>query len=305
MKSTLRLIASKTTEYLLEASNLPRKYQYETELLYRHNFLWDRLQQITIMNQWREHFSRAQKPLSLQDVCFKVFSGNGQDGILLYLLTVLKIKNYTIVDIGCGNGVYGNSANLIINHGFHALLIDADKSTLARGSHFYSRLPLLFNNPPVFVEAFLTPGNINSIISNALFEQEVDVLSIDIDLTDLYILEAISCVLPRIIVLEFNNAWGPKDCKSVPYRDGFTREWIDGMLYGGASLAAFSKVLKQKGYWLIGCDSSGFDAYFIREGHDVFPEISVQDCYEKSRVWKATNARLSQSKLNQKAWVDI
>jgi hypothetical protein len=105
--------------------------------------------------------------------------------------------------------------------------------------------------------------------------------------------------------LEFNNAWGPKDSKSVPYQDGFTREWVDGLLYGSASLAAFNKILKAKGYWLVGCDSSGFDAYFIREGENIFPEVSVESCYEQSRSWQATHAKLSDSRLNQKTWVDI
>ncbi|MFM6248150.1 MAG: hypothetical protein ACKPEQ_03190, partial [Dolichospermum sp.] len=78
-----------------------------------------------------------------------------------------------------------------------------------------------------------------------------------------------------------------------------------GLLYGSASLAAFNKILKAKGYWLVGCDSSGFDAYFICEGENIFPEVSVESCYEQSISWQATHAKLSDSTLNQKVWVDI
>lgn len=305
MKSILKYFIKKITKTAIEISDFPRKYYNETDLLYNHNFSTDRLQQIIITNQWREHFLKFRQPLKLQDVSFKIFSGNGQDGILLYLLTILGIKHYRIIDIGCGNGINGNSANLIINHGFHGLLIDGDEAILNRGVDFYSKLALLFNNTPNFINSILIKENVNSIIYSLLYEDEVDVLSIDIDSIDLYILDSIFCTVPRIIVLEFNNAWGPTDSKSVPYHDGFTREWVNGLLYGSASLAAFNKILKAKGYWLIGCDPSGFDAYFIREGEDIFPEVLVQSCYEQSRAWQTTHAKLSGSRLNQKVWVDI
>jgi hypothetical protein len=307
MKSIVKSCISIITRYALEASNFPRKYYYETNLLYNHDFPNDRIQQIIIQNQWRESFNISKETLKLPAVAFKVFSGNGQDGILLYLLTILGVEHHTIIDIGCGNGIGGNSANLIINHGFDGLLIDGDRASIERGTHFYSKLGLLYNNPPHFVNALLNKENVDSIISSWSYknEVEVDVLSIDIDSIDLYILDAISCILPRIIVLEFNNAWSPTDSKSVPYGGAFTREWVDGLLYGGASLAAFNKILKAKGYRLIGCDSSGFDAYFILEGETFFPEVSVQSCYEQSKVWQNTHAKLSQSKLSQKAWTDI
>lgn len=305
MKNLIKSLVKKITKVVLEISYFSRKFYYETHLLYNHNFDNDRIQQIIIINQWKEHFIKSNNPLKFQDVSFRVFSGNGQDGILLYLLTILGIKHYKIIDIGCGNGILGNSGNLIINHGFHALLIDGDEESLERGKAFYAKLQLIYNNHPQFIKAFLTKENVNSIISNSLPEDEVDILSIDIDSVDLYILDKIICTRPRIIVLEFNNAWGPKDSKSVPYQDGFTREWVDGLLYGSASLAAFNKILKAKGYWLVGCDSSGFDAYFLREGENIFPEVSVESCYEQSRSWQATHAKLSDSRLNQKMWVDI
>lgn len=305
MKSIFKLLANKITSYALEASNFPDKYHSETNLLYNHDFYNDRIKQIIITNQWRENFSKFKEPLKLHEVAFSIFSGNGQDGILLYLLTILGIRHHTIIDIGCGNGVGGNSANLIINHGFDGLMIDGDRASIERGTHFYSKLGLLYNNPPYFVNALLNKENVDSIISDWSSKSEVDVLSIDIDSIDLYILDAISCTLPRIIVLEFNNAWSPTDSKCVPYDSGFTREWVDGLLYGGASLAAFNKILKAKGYWLIGFDPSGFDAYFIREGNDIFPEVLVQSCYEQSRVWQNTHAKLSKSQLPQKTWTDI
>lgn len=305
MKAIIRYIMKKIARFILEISRIRRNYYSELDLLYNHNFLEDRIRQVAITNQWKAHFLESKESMEFQDVWFSVFSGGGQDGILLYLLTILGIRHKTIIDIGCGNGIGGNSANLIINHGFQALLVDGDQKSLQRGIKFYQKLGLIYGNFPNFVNAFITKENINEIISETLPDKEVDVLSIDIDSIDLFILDAISCTMPRIIVLEFNNAWSPTDSKSVPYDQEFTRERVGGLLYGGASLAAFNKILYAKGYWLVGCDPSGFDAYFVKERKDIFPEVSVQSCYEQSFEWQKTHAKLSDSKLNQRIWVDI
>jgi hypothetical protein len=283
------------------------KRNFSTELLVQNfDFNASRIQQLSLINHWISNFRYEEKILKFSDVAFRVFSGNGQDGILLYLLTILGSRSKIVVDIGCGNGVFGNSANLVINHGFYGVMLDADLSSIEKGKQFYTELNLIFNSKPKFAHTFLEIDNVNKILTNLLPSvNEVDVLSIDIDSIDLYILKSIDCITPRIVVLELNNAWGFEDSKSLPYSDNFSREWIDGLLYGGASLAAFNKILSAKGYWLIGIDPSGFDAYFIREGKDIFPEVSLQSCYEQSRVWQSSHSRLSQSKLAQRTWIEI
>ena len=97
MKNLIKGLVKKITRIVLDISYLSKKFYYETHLLYNHNFYNDRIQQIIIINQWKENFIKSNNPLKFQDVSFRVFSGNGQDGILLYLLTILGIKHYKII----------------------------------------------------------------------------------------------------------------------------------------------------------------------------------------------------------------
>jgi hypothetical protein len=51
-------------------------------------------------------------------------------------------------------------------------------------------------------------------------------------------------------------------------------------VYAGASLPAFVKLARRKGYRLIGCNGIGHNAFFLREdvGRDYFPERDAEDC---------------------------
>ena len=58
------------------------------------------------------------------------------------------------------------------------------------------------------------------------------------------------------------------------------------MHFAGGSLAAFVKLGKQKGYRFIGCNSYGFNAFFIRKGiaDDFLPEASPAEWFQHSKV---------------------
>lgn len=98
------------------------------------------------------------------------------------------------------------------------------------------------------------------------------------------------------MVVEVNLHLG-SEALTVPYSDKFIAQWIElppvpgsansqgrqlqnWTMYGGASLAAFNKLAKSKGYRLIGCNSMGFNVFFMREdvGTDLFPEVSPASC---------------------------
>ena len=49
----------------------------------------------------------------------------------------------------------------------------------------------------------------------------------------------------------------------------------------GASLPAFVKLGKKKGYRLVGCQGYGFNAFFVRNdvGQDIFTEVPAERCF--------------------------
>jgi hypothetical protein len=54
----------------------------------------------------------------LAQVGFKAFSQTDEDGILLYIFSIIGTMNKISVDICAGNGIECNIVNLIINHGW-------------------------------------------------------------------------------------------------------------------------------------------------------------------------------------------
>ena len=110
---------------------------------------------------------------------------------------------------------------------------------------------------------------------------EIDLLTIDLDGNDYWIWDAIQCISPRVVVVEYDNSWGPEDAVSMQYdRDFVWRNQYPGMPECGASLAAFVSLARRKGYRLVGSQMRCFNAFFLRAdvGCDVFPEVSIESC---------------------------
>ena len=99
-------------------------------------------------------------------------------------------------------------------------------------------------------------------------------------------------VSPRVVVLEYQNILGPERSWTVPYADDFSaRNYpkTDGTPdFCGASLSAFVKLGRRKGYRLVGVNRYGYNAFFVRNdlGGDLLPEIQASDCFTHPQtVW--------------------
>jgi hypothetical protein len=212
---------------------------------------------------------------------FKVYAQNGEDGLLLYLFSRIGVKNRTAVDIGCGGS--SNTANLIINFGWSALEIDGSADNIRKTSEFYTdKLGNRKTDRVSFKQCWITKENVNSAISEGGIIGEIDLLSIDIDGNDYWVWEAIDVVNPRIVLIEYNASFGPERSLTVKYDPGFERWQKHPTGWGhGASLAALAKLSKRKGYILVGCDSNGVNAFFIRAdlAENKFIELSPAEAY--------------------------
>ncbi len=215
----------------------------------------------------------------LNDTGFRIFSQNDEDGILLFIFSVIGTKNKVFIEIGTGDGIECNCANLAINLGWHGIFIDGNEKALAVGKEIYGIHPDTRIFPPLFKAALVNRENINKIISDAGFKGEVDFLSIDIDGMDYWIWEAIDCVDPRLVAVEINGKFGTRSI-TVPYDSNWTYDSEKYPHYHGASLTAFQKLAKKKNYRLIGTNRFGFNAFFLRNDicPDILPEVSVESC---------------------------
>jgi hypothetical protein len=245
----------------------------------------------------------------LDEVGFKVFSQADEDGILLYLLSIIGSATKKSVEICAGDGIECNTANLIIHHGWHGLLVDGNKALVRRGLEFYRRNSQTRVYPPVMVHAWITRNNVNTVIAENGFEGEIDLLSLDMDGVDYWIWSAIRCIQPRIVVVEYQDILGPDRALTVPYSDTFNAyeyPTTRGMPnFCGASLPAFVKLAKTKGYRLVGCNRYGYNAFFIRNplGENEIAEIPAEDCFTHPKVMWGMRERFATVK--DLPWVEV
>lgn len=222
---------------------------------------------------------------SFQDVGFKVHSEFEEDGILLYIFSVIGTTNRRVVEICAGDGINCNAANLIVNHGWEGLLFDGEKYSIQKGTEYYAKHPSTFLFPPKLKHAWLTRDNINHMISDSGFTGEIDLLSLDIDGNDYYLMDAISVIKPRVIICETHNVIPGDLALTIPYKEDFY--FLDGKQnpeFRSVSLLAMQQLLKKKGYRLIGSHRFGFNAIFMLSGtgETYFPEISVESVLDNS-----------------------
>ena len=212
----------------------------------------------------------------------RVFSQNGEDGILLYLFSRIGTKDRRFIEFGVNDGTECNTANLAINFGWRGLIMDGSTENVARAQRHYAEQLLERAPEVVAAQAFVTAENADALFQSHGFQGELDLLSIDVDGNDYWIWKGISSVSPRVVVVEYNAVFGPHASITIPYDPGFRWETSEyDLLAAGASLSALARLGKEKGYILAGCNSSGVNAFFVREdaGSGVIEELAPEQAY--------------------------
>jgi len=263
---------------------LQRLYLIMVELGFIKNI--DHQIQILLASNFKQMRENSTILLNFEDVGFNVYSPTNEDGILLYIFSIIGMANKKCVDIGAGNVRGSTTANLIINHGFSGLLIDGNIKNIELSRGYYARHPDTKLFPPTLISEFVTAENINKILEENNYVGEIDLLCIDIDGIDYWIWKAINVIQPRVVVVEYQDILGPDRAWTIPYKPDFNvRNYPVNKSYNnycGASLRTFTKLGEQKGYRLIGCNRGGWNAFFVKNSivGKYLPEVSVQSCFK-------------------------
>jgi hypothetical protein len=241
--------------------------------------------QRTIVNQYLAFKANGIAPYpNIKDAGFRVYSQFEEDGIILYVLSMIGFKTRRVVEICCGTGDECMAANLVLNHGFDGYLFDGAEDNIRQATSFFSSRKDCLLNAPTLTRAWITAENVNDLLTNVGCSGEVDLFSLDIDGNDYWVLEAISAINPRLMVLE-THALIPADVSvTIPYDPQFDRSTRPSseMDYAGASLLAMQKLCRRKEYRLIGGHRHGFNAFFLRndEGTKYFPEVPTEQLHD-------------------------
>jgi hypothetical protein len=245
----------------------------------------------------------AARPGDFASSEFKVSSQWGEDGIVEHLVRHVPIERNIFVEFGVQDYSEANTRFLLTHHNWSGLVIDGSPENVdrIRQDSIYWR----FNLKSECV--FITRDNINSIISRHGIAGDIGILSIDIDGNDYWVWKAIDCISPRVVIAEYNALFGPHAAVSVPYDQDFVRSRAHySNLYWGCSLAALESLARQKGYHLVGCNSAGNNAFFVRT--DVIGPLPVRepvDAFRAARFRESRNPDGSLSFLDAEAAFDV
>ena len=199
---------------------------------------------------------------NLQQFEEKIYSQNGEDGILIKLLLLIGSKFNTFVEFGVEHGEECNSRILREYFGFQGLMMDGDNE----------------NEVINLRKEFITESNVLDLFAKYSVSSSFDVLSLDVDMFDYWILARIlgGAYRPRIIVVETN----PTLCvnKAVTTRH-YSRinalpltvvhpnmteqsKW-DLSRYAGANPTAFQQLGQQFGYEMVYCERCGVNCFLV------------------------------------------
>ena len=227
--------------------------------------------------------TRYQDDRTLSRYGFKVYSQNDEDCIIQEIYTRIGFGSKTFVEFGVENGLQNNTLKLLLD-GWRGLWIEGSKPDVTKIQQTFR--DVIEQNRLHVRQAFIDRNNINQLIGET-FQGEIDFLSIDIDGNDVYILEALDVVRPRVIVIEYNGKFPPPMNVAQVYNPA--HHWR-GKDYGGASLAAITVVAERKGYALVGCNITGVNAFLVRSdllGDRFCPPFTAERHYEPARYFLA------------------
>ena len=231
---------------------------------------------------------RSTPPLSIAEAEFRVFSQWGEDGVIQWLARSIPDISQSFVEIGVESYREANTRFLLTHDHYRGMIVNAGDDHV----RFTRNRGLAWRHDLDVVSAFVTKENVNDIITSAGMAGTVGLFSLDLDGVDYWVLDALEVIQPQIVVCEYNTLFGSSAAVTVPYRSDFERmNAHHSGLYFGSSLAALHWLLEQRGYRLVGCTSSGVNAFWVHEdAHADVPTTSVENAFRRCGVRQARDA---------------
>ncbi|HUL90802.1 MAG TPA: hypothetical protein VLV56_00520 [Burkholderiales bacterium] len=196
---------------------------------------------------------------------FSGFSQNGEDGIVDVLRSQLGSTNRYFMEIGAGTGIENNTAWLALAEKHSGIMIEGDARRSARAARVICGANLGVDCRHLFV----VPGIAAQLASLAL-HRDPDVLSVDIDGCDYYVVQALldAGLRPRILVVEYNSVFGPERSATIEYQERFDiASAHPTQLYYGVSIAGWRSYLEKQNYRFVTVERNGVNAFFVDPVH--------------------------------------
>ena len=228
----------------------------------------------------------------LNEVYFKIFSQDFEDGIIQYLIKSLNINSVKFVEIGTQDYSESNTRYIYETIKCDGLIIDPYPNLK---KHVGSLLRIWKNNLKIY-NNFVDGENINLILNNYSFNKNIDLFSIDIDGIDYWVLKEIPKKISKIFIVEYNPYFGPSKEITTPNIKRFDRfKYHPTGFCWGASLKAILNLMNEKGYKFLGTNRLNNNAFFLNEDYLSFVNIDLPSTNDLTFF---TNAKFNIFKKN-------
>lgn len=226
---------------------------------------------------------RYQEPLRLLSRGQKIFSQGDEDGLVAEIFRRIGTTSKRFCEIGVGDGRENNTLALLYQD-WSGVWVNVSPRRCAAIRESFSwatqagQLKLLQQRVSVEGAAQLA--------CEIEGYNELDLFSIDIDGIDWHVMKALPDLKARVVIVEYNAKFGTSINFVVKHDDNFSWARDD---YFSASLSAWERLMREKGYALVGCSLTGGNAFFVRA--DLAKEtlfrtpFTAENHYEPPRYW--------------------
>jgi hypothetical protein len=229
---------------------------------------------------------------NFSDTSYKVYSQNGEDGFIDYLLFTLKIDKPKFIEIGIGTYKECNTRFLFERMAPEGLVIDYIndlEKKIKKNIKFWK-------GDLTIVNQIINTENIVDILRKNNFLTDIDLFSLDIDGIDYWILEKIPDNFSKICVIEYNSIFGDQLEITVPNIKDFNRkDYHFSYLCYGMSLKALIKKMDEKGFIFVGSNELNNNAFFIQKKYSANLNIEFPDI-NNLKKFTVSNIRESRDK---------
>ena len=206
-----------------------------------------------------QSLDKYQEPKSLIPFGYKVYSQNEEDGIIREIFNRIGTTNKVFVEFGIGDGLENNTVTLLF-YGWRGLWIEGNSANVNKIEIGLANT--IKSQRLTIINSFITKENIDSLIASAIKESEIDLISVDVDGNDYHFFESISCINPRVVIIEYNAKFSPPLKYCMKYNPNHSWDGTDNF---GVSLKFLELKLREKGYALVACNLTGSNAFFVRQ----------------------------------------
>jgi hypothetical protein len=193
----------------------------------------------------------------------RVFSQTGEEGVLEALFANIGETNRYLVDIGAGDGKTLSNTRLFLERGWHGARFDVNYAADVN-------------------QARITAENVCDVLAKYNVPCEPDLLSLDIDGIDWYVLRALfrGGHYPRVICCEINSTLPAEPPVAIVYDPA---HGFDETNYYGASLGAYRRLCEAHGYCLVWVHAA-LNAFFV-QAELVPPDAVIEWEFEPAPYW--------------------